>query len=92
MVVYTDEGAREGKGLSVCCEDGRVDVACGWQHDGNRYEADTKDGCGGGNEKLYFDIGFTHNNKEDPPCPSLKGRELYSPLRGRKRGSLLFTI
>ena len=62
MVVYTDEGTCEGEGLSVCCEDGGVDVACGWQHDSHRYEADTKDGCGGGNEKLYFDIGAFHFN------------------------------
>ena len=62
MVIYADEGTCEGKGLSVCCEDGGVDVACGWQHDSHRYEADTEDGCGGGNEKLYFDIGAFHFN------------------------------
>ena len=62
VVVYADEGTCEGKGLSVCCEDGGVDVACGWQHDGNCDEADTEDGCGGGNEKLYFDIGAFHFN------------------------------
>ena len=62
VVVYADEGACEGEGLTVCCEYGGVDVACGWQHDGNRYEADTEDGCGGGNEKLYFDIGAFHFN------------------------------
>ena len=62
VVIYADEGTCEGKGLTVCCEDGGVDVACGWQHDGHRYEADTEDGCGGGNEKLYFDIGAFHFN------------------------------
>ena len=62
VVIYTDEGTCEGKGLTVCCEDGGVDVACGWQHDSHRYEADTEDGCGGGNEKLYFDIRAFHFN------------------------------
>ena len=73
VVVYTDEGTCEGKGLSVCCEDGGVYVACGWQHDGNRYEADTEDSCGGGNEKLYFDIWFTHNKNKTLSNSPLKG-------------------
>ena len=62
MVVYADEGACEGKGLSVCCEYGGVDVACRRQHDSHRYEANAEDSCGGGNEKLYFDIGALHFN------------------------------
>ena len=50
MVINSDEGACEGEGLTVCCEDGGVDVSGGRQHDGNRYEGDTEEGCGGGNE------------------------------------------
>ena len=26
------------------------------------------------------------NGDLDPPCPSLKGRELYSPFKGEKEG------
>ena len=62
VIIYAYEGTCESEGLAVGCEYGGVDVACGWQHDGNRYEADTEDGCGGGNEKLYFDIGAFHFN------------------------------
>ena len=62
MVIHADEGTCEGERLSVCCEGGGVDVACGRKEDSDRYEADTEDGCGGGNEKLYFDIGAFHFN------------------------------
>ena len=50
VVIYADEGACEGKGLTVCCEDGGVYVAGGWKEDSDRYKGDTEDGCHGGDE------------------------------------------
>ena len=60
VVIYAYECACEGEGLAVGSEDGRVDVACGWQEDSDRYKGDAKDGCYGGDEELYFDIRFFH--------------------------------
>ena len=44
MIIYTDEGTCEGEGLSVCCEDGGVDVACGREEDSDRYKGDAEEG------------------------------------------------
>ena len=62
MVINTDEGACEGEGLAVGCEDGGVDVACGRKEDSDRYKGDAKDGCHGGDEELYFDMRAFHFN------------------------------
>ena len=60
VVVYAYESACEGEGLAVGCEDSGVDVACGRQEDSDRYKGDAEDGCYGGDEELYFDIGAFH--------------------------------
>ena len=60
VVINSDECACEGEGLAVGSEDGRVDVACGRQEDSDRYKGDAEDGCHGGDEELYFDIGAFH--------------------------------
>ena len=60
VVIYSDECSCEGEGLAVGSEDGRVDVACRWQEDSDRYKGDAEDGCHGGDEELYFDIGAFH--------------------------------
>ena len=60
VIIYAYECSCEGEGLAVGCEDGRVDVACGRQEDSDRYKGDAEDGCHGGDEELYFDIGAFH--------------------------------
>ena len=60
MIIYAYECSCEGEGLAVSSEDGRVDVACGREEDSDRYKDDTEDGCHGGDEELYFDIGAFH--------------------------------
>ena len=60
VIIYAYECSCEGEGLAVGSEDGRVDVACGWQEDSDRYKGDAEDGCHGGDKELYFNIRFFH--------------------------------
>lgn len=60
MVIHSDEGSCEGERLAVSSLDGGVDVSGGWKEDSDRYKDDTEDGCHGGDEELYFDIGAFH--------------------------------
>ena len=60
MVIYAYECACESERLAVGSEDGRVDVAGRGQEDSDRYKGDAEDGCHGGDEELYFDIGAFH--------------------------------
>ena len=60
VVINSDECACESERLAIRSEDGGVDVACRWQEDSDRYKGDAEDGCHGGNEELYFDIGTFH--------------------------------
>ena len=60
VVINSYECTCEGERLAICSEDGGVDVACGREEDSDRYKDDTEDGCHGGDEELYFDIGAFH--------------------------------
>ena len=60
VVLYAYECACESERLAVGSEDGRVDVAGRGQEDSDRYKGDAEDGCHGGDEELYFDIGAFH--------------------------------
>ena len=60
VVVYAYECSCEGERLAVGSEDGGVNVACRGQEDSDRYKGDAEDGCHGGDEELYFDIGAFH--------------------------------
>ena len=60
VVINSDECSCEGEGLAVGSEHSGVDVACGREEDSDRYKDDTEDGCHGGDEELYFDIGAFH--------------------------------
>ena len=60
VVINSDECSCESERLAICSEDGGVDVACGREEDSDRYKDDAEDGCHGGDEELYFDIGAFH--------------------------------